>query len=811
MKDKPLYILTYDHGGFVLWGNAVKPRLKELVEWMEKYPKLKIGLDYESFTFDEYSKVDTEIMDIIKYLLEKYPDRVGLGATTYGQPLSLFISEESNIRQLTYAVRTNLKHFGQTPNVYAISEFALNNQTPQMIKLCGYDAAILRSHVMGYGYTKNFDLPWGRWIGKDLTEVPAVPTYEEQGRGFNCTTLDNWIMSRWPREGCYWSLEEFEEKFKHISPLLCSRYDDLTQEVKDITEYIETKDDYKYVLLEDLPELYGEAKEEIRTNDNDFHVQMPWGYCGNEIFNGCREAEVAAVQAEKLNALSVMLGGVPMQTTLEQAWKYALVAQHHDVTICGLLDLSRRFIPDSLKLSKEVIESSLDVIKKRFADKDNESVIVANSHSFPVDEWIKVDVNEAYSAYDGEELLESEMSADGKNINIHIKLNPFTIKKITLQKTTENAQSVCCWNEEAGLLTTPLYEVKLTEKGIAYIKDTAKNIRIFDNGEGELFTAYVEDGNYSSIGKWSVETSSFGAKTVFEGNVSTVSCRFEMCFTHNSKRIDCKAKFELHGEKVGHTGIAEGLKKSLTIDGHRHEEKMNFVMNMCLDENRRMVRDLPFSISDWNGQIRKNESYWYPEDDIRYDVEVSPEESFASTTYMQGVYWLGMNDENNGIAVFNKGCMGSLVQGNRLEIPLLYSGLYMCGDRILNGVFEDEFALFPYDSSISDAEIHRNAMSYNYKPVGLLNEKGDGDLSLLDFADFTTADGEVILTTFYFEDGAYFARFCNFSDESAVAEFNLNGSKNMSVTDLLGNIIDENIESKLNFRPWEIKTIKISM
>ena len=178
---------------------------------------------------------------------------------------------------------------------------------------------------------------------------------------------------------------------------------------------------------------------------------------------------------------------------------------------------------------------------------------------------------------------------------------------------------------------------------------------------------------------------------------------------------------------------------------------------------------------------------------------------------MQGVYWLGMNDENNGIAVFNKGCMGSLVQGNRLEIPLLYSGLYMCGDRILNGVFEDEFALFPYDSSISDAEIHRNAMSYNYKPVGLLNEKGDGDLSLLDFADFTTADGEVILTTFYFEDGAYFARFCNFSDESAVAEFNLNGSKNMSVTDLLGNIIDENIESKLNFRPWEIKTIKISM
>lgn len=811
MQNKPLYILSYDHGGFVLWGNEVKPRLKELLEWMEEYPKLRVGLDYESFTFDEYSEVDPEIMELITCLLEKYPDRVGLGATTYGQPLSLFISEESNVRQLTYAIRTNLKHFGQTPSVYAISEFALNNQTPQMARLCGYKGAILRSHVMGYGYTKNFDLPWGRWIGKDLSEIPAVPTYEEQGRGFNCTTLDNWILSRWPREGCYWSLEEFEEKFKHISPLLASRYDDLTQDVKDITEYIETKDDYKYVLLEDLPELYGEAKEEMRTTDNDFHVQMPWGYCGNEIFNGCRESEVAAVQAEKLNALSVMLGGVSMQEKLEQSWKYALVAQHHDVTICGLLDLSRRFIPDSLKLSSEVKESSLNVIKNRFADKDNESVLVMNTHSFPIDEWVNVPVSGTVSAFDGETALDSEMSLDKKSVSVNVKIAPFAIKKITLQPAVEKTESDFSWNEETGILKTPLYNVKLTDKGIAFIEDSVKNIRIFDNGEGELFTAYVEDGNYSSKGKWNVHVLSHSASAVFEGKVSTIPCCFEMNFYGKQKRIDCKAKFELHGENVGRTGVTEGLKKSITIDGHRHEEKMNFIMNMCLDENRRMVRDLPFSISDWNGAVRKNESYWYPEDDIRYDEEVTAEESFASTTYLQGIYWLGMNDKNNGIAVFNRGCMGSLIQGNRLEIPLLYSGTYLCGDRILDGVYEDEFALFPYDSTLSDAEIHRNAMSYVYQPTAVSLEKGDGELSDFNIADFKAEGGEVILTTFYPEDGAIFARFCNYSDTSAVATFNFNGGKNMAETDLLGNVTSEISDGKLNFRPWEIKTVKISI
>ena len=258
MKDK-MYILTYEHGGYVLWEKEVKPRLKKIDEWLQKYPKLRIGLDYESFAFDEFSKQDPEVVELIGELLKKYPDRVGLGATTYGQPLALTISEESNARQLSYAVKTNLDYYGVTPSVYAISEFALHNQTPQLIAQCGYKAALLRSHVMGYGYPRTFDSAWGRWIGKDLTEIPAVPTYDEQGRGFNCTTLDNWIISRWSEDDPGYDIEDFEEKFKKYTPLLASRYDDLTQPIERLTEYLETKDNYEYVLLEDFPDLYGEA------------------------------------------------------------------------------------------------------------------------------------------------------------------------------------------------------------------------------------------------------------------------------------------------------------------------------------------------------------------------------------------------------------------------------------------------------------------------------------------------------------------------------------------------------------------------
>jgi len=37
MSEKNLYILTYDHGGFVLWGDKVSPQLSEAIEWLEKY------------------------------------------------------------------------------------------------------------------------------------------------------------------------------------------------------------------------------------------------------------------------------------------------------------------------------------------------------------------------------------------------------------------------------------------------------------------------------------------------------------------------------------------------------------------------------------------------------------------------------------------------------------------------------------------------------------------------------------------------------------------------------------------------------
>ncbi len=813
MDSEKLYILTYEHGGYVLWKDVVKPRLLKLFEWLEKYPKLRIGLDYESFTFDEFSRCDKEVVDLIAKLLKEYPDRVGLGATTYGQPLSLTINDESNARQLLYAVRTNLQYFGKTPDVYSISEFALNNQTPQLISQCGYKAAILRSHVMGYGYPKTYDSAWGKWIGKDGTEIPAVPTYDKQGRGYNCTTVDNWILSRWPVDSELYSLEDFQEMFKKYSPLLASRYDDLTQPIEEVTKHIETKDNFEYVLLEDIPSLYGEPVDEYPTTDNDFHVQMPWGYCGNEIFNGCRQGEVDATVSERLNALSVMLGDKSYEADSVEAWKYVLAAEHHDVTICGLLDLSRRFIPESLKFSSAVKENSLNFFKEKLADKENDSVIVINHHSFPVDQWIKVPVDDSFVAFDGENQAECEIIEENgtKVMLLHATLSPFSVKRYTLKKAEIKSDALFNFNKESSVLTTPCYKVYLGENGVSEIEDLATGKTIFNNKNNGLFTGNINGADCESKGTWTVEASSLQATAVYDGEIGGLPLHLTMFFNGKSKRIDCRTRVTVKNDLIGRTDVTQGRPVPLTLNGHHHEDKLCLSLNVNLKKDRKMFRDLPYSISEWNGALRKTEKYWYPNDDILIDTEVSPEESFNATTYYHGIYWLNLRDDESGLAVFNKGCMGCALTGNYLQIPLIYSNEYMCGTRILDGVFENEFAIFPFSADMTNIELHKNALAYAQPVVACNVLKGNGDACGYSPITLDTESEDIILTALYPEKDYILARFCNYSDNSAAAKLNSSCGTVYSQTDLLGNDTERIVENALNFHPWEIKTVKILM
>ncbi len=275
--EEPLYPLTYDHGGAVLWGiDSFTKNLRSAVAWLERYPSFKIGLDNEAYIYDLLTEQHPAVLEELRGYLKRFPGRLAIGTATYGQPLSCFINEESNIRQLEYAREVNQRMFGTTPPVYAMSEHAMHCQIPQLLRGIGFEGALMRTHFQMYGYNPTFDEPIGRWIGLDGSSIPAVPTYKGEGAEFFKTTEDNWILTRYPGPECHESLVDFRKKFARIHPTVASRVDDGGLRREELVKEYEGKPGYRWILLEELLGALPDPEAELHTAPNDFILRMPW-------------------------------------------------------------------------------------------------------------------------------------------------------------------------------------------------------------------------------------------------------------------------------------------------------------------------------------------------------------------------------------------------------------------------------------------------------------------------------------------------------------------------------------------------------
>lgn len=95
---------------------------------------------------------------------------------SYGQPYALFQGGESNVRQLTFGVRTTLRLLGARPRSFWEEEFYFFPQLPQLLAQCGYTGACLF-----------FQWTWHTpevpreptslilWEGLDGTRLPTLP------------------------------------------------------------------------------------------------------------------------------------------------------------------------------------------------------------------------------------------------------------------------------------------------------------------------------------------------------------------------------------------------------------------------------------------------------------------------------------------------------------------------------------------------------------------------------------------------------------------------------------------------------------
>jgi hypothetical protein len=797
--DSTVYMLTYDHGGLILWGSDhFRERLENAIEWLDKYPTFKIGLDNEAQIYDYFAENEPALLEELTGYLEKYKGRFAIGSCTYGQPLSQFINEESNIRQIYYAVKACQEHFNYRPPVYLMSEHAMHSQIPQILNGFDFDGAIMRTHFMMYGYNPTFDVPIGWWKGLDGSTIATIPTYPGEGAEFGKTPVDNWILTRYPGPECSDSMEVFRKQFIHIHPLLASRADDSGLRREGLVSKYENNPQYQWILLDELMDIFPEPEMEMVTLPNDFTVRMPWGYCGNEIWNGCRKAEVQVLTAERLASLEFLHGGQSYEQELEESWKNLLLAQHHDVQIVGLLPEAHKLLPASIHYSEEVIQSAMNYFALNMSGTGIRQVTVFNPHSWPITRWITTDIALSKGEAGAFVVRTGNMEIPVRIISAHrfsdesilegriafkAELPPLSITSFSVIPSDGNPMmksSEISVDEENMRIINPFIEIKLSQHGgIESIRNVVTGEFITGKTERSGFFAGTINGTYcESAGRWIIHRSGESTPWVEAseyGFISDIPYHFEITVYEDSPQIDCKVEFSINGQKIG-------LLSDNKRDSHSpfvHNKKLRFKFFPNIDEQAAGIRDLPFAIAE------------------------------TMDSCIEGNYWTALSDGKIGIAFFNKGTMGSIRESDgSLSIPLAYAMYYIWGTRMLYGNYSYEFAIYPFAGQWEKTDLHKSALEYNFPVPVVATDPGNGKpgnrVDLL-----SSGSDHVILSALYPSAGKVYIRFYEYKGLPCDISLPIfKEEKSITEVNLMGTTLNQ-VSETIHFNPWQIKTFRI--
>jgi alpha-mannosidase len=748
-SDNTLYMLTYDHGGLVLWGTEhFKTYLKSAVEWLDRYPSFKIGIENEAHAYDVMAEQDPKLLDELRALLIRYRGRFDIGTCTYGQPLMNFQNEESNIRQIGYALETERKHFGHAPDIYLMSEHAMHSQIPQILNGFGFKGAIMRTHFMMYGYNPQFDVAIGWWVGLDGSRIASIPTYKGEGAEFGQVTDDTRFLTRYPTI-VKSSPEDFRKKFARIKPLLATRADDANLRQEGLVKEYEGKPGYRWILLDEILPNFPAPTEDMKTAPNDFHVRMPWGYCGNEIWNQSRRAEVGVLTAERLAALVHLLGGAGNQEEeLQQAWKNLLVGQHHDIQITGILKDAHKFLGDSIEISSRVTRESMRYVASHMKGNGADQVTVFNPCSWPRKEWV--------------EGILAEAPALG-----------FASYPVTANSASEGVEI-----DPAKLaVTTPYWKISFhRDGGLLSLEDRRTGKSFLKSGQRSgFFAGRIEGADCESKGAWTLTPGPEGMTAREEGSIGNIPYTLELVVRAGSRRLDCSMKFHIGNQRIGVLSENKKDGKSPFI----HSAKLRFKLFPAVADGATGVRDVPFGVSE------------------------------TSDANVEGIYWTALSDGHTGMAVFNRGTMGSVREADGgFSIPLAYAMYYIWGTRMLDGDYRYELALYPFEGEWRRADLHRKAVEYNFPLVAIRAVPGDGRFGR-EVKVLEAASPDAIVTALYPAGGRTYARLFSCQGRAAqVAVRYLKGRARMVEVDLAGNEKGV-VTSSISLRPWQFRTVRI--
>ena len=366
------------------------------------------------------------------------------------------------------------------------------------------------------------------------------------------------------------------------------------------------------------------------------------------------------------------------------------------------------------------------------------------------------------------------------NIVFCTEADALAFKSYRIEGVEEHFDAEIIYDSDANIIESKYYSVKLDGNGITNITDKTIGKAIVNSDTGSLFKGIINGIPQCSTGKWKVRTAGKGAEAIYWGDIGGVIIIFTLNIHNDTKLLDCSVKFIHHGERIGSEIETDTVNP--TKGAFRHEDKLCFAFKPALAGNALKMRDLPFMVSASN----------------------------ADDKYIQGNYWTAVTDNTDGIAVFNKGAMCSVYENGELLIPLAYANPYIWGDRYLYGEYTHEFAIMPFSGAWHEADIHRNALAYEYPfAVEVINravaQSGQAIIAPIE----CELDRNAVLSALYSENGSIYARIYEYEGKRAAAILK-NEGMSLEECNLLGEPVSSgNANGRLNLGKYQIKSYRL--
>lgn len=375
-SDFPVYFCDGYHGGITFWDWIIIPGggtwkiynwpvvAGPILEQILKCPTYAAMFELDGHTLGIMADEMPEAVKQMNKALNT--GRLEVVNGTYAQPLAGIFDGESYIRHFFYGLREIEAALSTEVATFASQEPAFFPQLPQLLNSFRYRQAVLRTHWAPFGTDPAYTSAKIKWQALDGSWIRAIPRYPflaygkesaDQGNSggvemhYGRDNLDYFMASHLlPLNFTGYNARGFENFRKSgrqagIDRPLLTRLEDFNllsgAPLKgaaglSASENIcfVTVQQYMELLLEDQA---GEDQPEqtICFSSDNFPCYYPWGLQGDMSLKASQEASHLLLEAERFEALALLSGNAVNAGELEQAWKTALQAQHHDLQLCG--------------------------------------------------------------------------------------------------------------------------------------------------------------------------------------------------------------------------------------------------------------------------------------------------------------------------------------------------------------------------------------------------------------------------------------------------------------------------------------------